>query len=123
MKAALVIAAPLLAACASLAPAAAGPTAGLGGTAHVDGLTVRPIFLIEDSRCPTSVQCVWAGRLLVRVEVRSRDHNEQIDLELGKSQQVSGGDLKLVSAMPARSEATPAMPKDYRFTFEFLPGR
>lgn len=122
MKAAPVIVAPLLAACASLPPAT-GPTAGLGGTAHVDGLKVRPIFLVEDSRCPTSVQCVWAGRLLVRVEVRSRNHLEQLDLELGKSKQVSGGELKLVSAMPARSEAAPTMAKDYRFTFEFLPGR
>lgn len=123
MKALLLIAAPLLGACAMVPPAAAGPTARLGGTAYVDGLVVRPLSLLEDSRCPTGVQCVWAGRLVVRVEVRGSNGSEQLDLELGRSKPVAGGELKLVSATPARSEAVPTRPGDYRFTFGFLEGR
>ena len=41
-----------------------GETADLGG-----GLTVRPLEVIEDSRCPANVTCVWAGRLRLRAQV------------------------------------------------------
>lgn len=41
-----------------------GETADLGG-----GLTVRPLEVVEDSRCPADVTCVWAGRLRLRAVV------------------------------------------------------
>lgn len=41
-----------------------GETADLGG-----GLNVRPIEVLEDSRCPADVTCVWAGRLRLRASV------------------------------------------------------
>ena len=40
-----------------------------GQVADVDGLGVRPLAVLEDSRCPATVHCVWAGRLRVRAEV------------------------------------------------------
>lgn len=123
MKAALLFALPLLAACATVPPLAAGPTAGLSGTAQVDGLRVRPLSILEDSRCPAGVQCIWAGRLIVQVEVKGGNSREQLDLELGKGQPVAGGELRLVSVTPARREGPTARPGDYRFTFEFLRGR
>ena len=41
-----------------------GEAADLGG-----GLIVRPIEVKEDSRCPADVECVWAGRLVLRADV------------------------------------------------------
>lgn len=41
----------------------------LGATARRDGHTVRFVEVVEDSRCPTDVQCVTAGRAQVRLEV------------------------------------------------------
>lgn len=41
-----------------------GQTADLGR-----GLRVRPVDVIEDSRCPHNARCVWAGRLRLRVDV------------------------------------------------------
>ena len=58
-----------LSACATLPTAAAGPTAGLGQAATVGELRVRPLRVIEDSRCPINARCVWAGRLIVRTQV------------------------------------------------------
>lgn len=44
--------------------------AGIGETANLGGgLTVRPLDVIEDSRCPANVTCVWAGRLRLRAQV------------------------------------------------------
>ena len=48
--------------------AGTGQTADLGG-----GLTVRPIAIIEDSRCPLNVTCLWAGRLRLRALVAGID--------------------------------------------------
>ena len=43
---------------------------GLNQTADLgDGLRVRPLEVLEDSRCPQNARCVWAGRLRLRVAV------------------------------------------------------
>jgi hypothetical protein len=50
-----------------------GETANLGG-----GLRVRPLEVVEDSRCPQNARCVWAGRLRVRVNVEGVGEREVI---------------------------------------------
>ncbi len=58
--------------CAAGGPVASQPIEGpvrLGEVAAVDGPKVRPDSVIEDSRCPTDVQCIVEGRLIVRVTV------------------------------------------------------
>jgi len=112
----------VLAACATVPPAQAGPTAALGETAYTNGLQVRPIGVIEDSRCPTNVQCVWAGRLVVRSEVRGGAWRRALDLELGKPEQVADGALTLVSATPGKIAGAETDPRAYRFTFDFQGG-
>ena len=52
-----------LASCATVPTGGVGPTAALGGTAAVGEITVRPVELLEDSRCPAQVQCIWAGQV------------------------------------------------------------
>ena len=41
----------------------------LGATANFDGVTVEFSEVLEDSRCPTNVTCVWEGRAKVKVLV------------------------------------------------------
>jgi hypothetical protein len=77
----------------------------LGETARLGGLTVRPIAVIEDSRCPGDVDCVWAGRLRLRVAVSGVGETELI---LGQAFALpGGGTLTLVSAMPAPRHRPP----------------
>ena len=60
-------------------PSATGPGLGeafdlkIGETATIgsDGPTVELVEIVEDSRCPSDVTCVWAGRALARVIVSS----------------------------------------------------
>jgi len=112
----------VFAACAAVPPAQAGPTAALGETAYTNGLQVRPVEVIEDSRCPANVQCVWAGRLVVRSEVRGGAWRRTLDLELGKPEQVADGALTLVSATPGAIAGAETDPRAYRFTFDFQGG-
>ena len=122
MKAAVALIALALSGCATVPPADAGPTAGLGQIAYTNGLRVRPVEVVEDSRCPALVRCVWAGRIVVRSEVIGGSWSRTLDLELGKPQQVADGALTLVAAAPQKAAPGEIDPRAYRFTFDFQGG-
>jgi len=107
------------AACVTTPTAVAGPTAGLGETATVQGLRVRPLRLVEDSRCPINARCVWAGRVVLRTEVRGAAGDVTYDLILGEPVTHAGGRLALVAVEPGRVAGTGTEPGAYRFTFEY----
>jgi hypothetical protein len=107
-----------LASCASVPRReyANGPTAPLNEVATLDGLTVRPVAILEDSRCPASVQCVWAGRVQISAEVSGAGTRE---LTLGEGLTVSGGTLTLVDVRPSKRTPEAIPTRDYQFTFTF----
>lgn len=111
----------MLAGCAAARPVE-GPVR-LGQVAAVDGPRVRAERVVEDSRCPLDAQCVWAGRLVVRVVVLGGGWAKPVDLTLGIPVQVADGRLTLVAATPARRGGTSVAPRAYRFTFAFQGGR
>ncbi|QHG86799.1 hypothetical protein K6982_07010 [Xanthomonas cucurbitae] len=94
----------------------------MGEIAAVDGSRVRPDRVIEDSRCPADVQCIQAGRLIVRATVLGGGWSKETDLTLGVPALVADGMLTLVDATPVpvgeESAASVA-----RFTFKFQGGR
>ena len=109
-----------LAACVTVpaAPATTGtPTAGFGQTANVGPLLIRPIALVEDSRCPINARCVWAGQVRILAEI-GRDRVRR-EMTLGVPIAVAGGKLALVAAAPGRLAGAQPEPQPYRFTFEF----
>ena len=93
-----------------------GPTAPLGEVANLDGITVRPLEVVEDSRCPASVQCVWAGRVRIRADIGGAGARE---LTLGEPAEVGGGTLTLVDVRPGKREPGAISSRDYQFTFTF----
>ena len=107
----------LLAACATVPPANSGPTAGLGQYATVNGLRIRPIEVVEDSRCPANVQCVWAGRLVVRARMTGPGWTQIRDFELGVFQAVDRYRVTLISAEPSKATPGEIDRRAYRFTF------
>jgi hypothetical protein len=122
MKRLLPLAAILLGGCASVPPAKTGPTAGFGEVAGVGGVQVRPLRIVEDSRCPVNVVCVWAGRLRVEAEVDALGGSEthRTVLTLQEPIALGGGTLTMVEAQPVKLDA-PIDPRTYRFTFSFAP--
>jgi len=122
MKAIAPLAALMLAACATVPPTNAQPTAALGQIAYVNGLKVRPLKVVEDSRCPIKVQCVWAGRIVVRSEISGGSWRQTRDLELGKAQQIADGTLMLIAVSPEKAAGSATDLRAYRFTFDFQGG-
>ena len=82
----------------------------------VGPLQVTPVKLVEDSRCPTGVQCISAGR--VRVSVRI-DGAEPVELTQGQPLSVNAGTLTLVETYPERRKDWTLYPDEYRFGFTF----
>src|SRR5215213_4964441 len=107
-----------LASCASVPRRdyANGRTAPLNEVATLDGLTVRPLAVLEDSRCPASVQCVWAGRVRISADVSGAGTRE---LTVGEGLTVSGGTLTLVHVRPSKRTPEEIAPREYEFTFTF----
>jgi len=94
-----------------------GPVA-LGQTAQVGALAATPVKVVEDSRCPRGVQCVWAGRVVLQTLIESAGWRETVSLTLGKVQEIRGTQITLASVTPQRMTEGEVEPADYRFSFE-----
>jgi hypothetical protein len=113
-----------LAACATVPPMPNAPSAAIGQAATVNGVRVRPVELLEDSRCPALVRCVWAGQVRLLVDVTRGDGaHQQRELILGQPQNIDWGLLTLADVQPPKLAPVATDPAAYRFTFRFEPAR
>ena len=87
-------------------PLKVGETRLVAGTSTALGMTE----LVEDSRCPTGVQCVWAGR--VRMALRLGENTATLAADSSFS--ADGLSVRLDSVHPYPSSATPTATADYR---------
>ena len=118
------LAALALAACATLPAESATTgtsTARYGETATVGPLLVRPIALVEDSRCPINARCVWAGRLVIEAEVTYHGGSETLttNLTLGTPLVLGKESVMLVAGEPGKLAGAEGNPPANRFTFEY----
>ncbi|HET7708800.1 MAG TPA: hypothetical protein VFK50_04600 [Sphingomicrobium sp.] len=116
-----ILAALMLAGCATVSPQPAGPTVAFGQTATVGGARVTPIQVVEDSRCPSRVQCVWAGRLILLALVEYRGGSEEYrgNLTLGEPLSLGAERVTLSAAEPGPLAGGGTDPRAYRFTFAY----
>lgn len=85
-------------------------------------LTVTPLRVLEDSRCPLQTNCVWAGRLIVETLVVGPDWQQTVAFNLGEAQVVNGFAILLSGVIPEVNTEGEAKRDDYRFAFA-LPER
>ncbi|HUQ14292.1 MAG TPA: hypothetical protein VM055_08470 [Novosphingobium sp.] len=114
------LAAVALSACVTVYPpdepaAEAVAYAHFNETATVGPARVTPLTLVEDSRCPTGVQCVWAGR----VRITARIDGAAREMTLGQPVTLDHGALTLVEVRPVRVADVAPRPADYVFGFRF----
>ena len=121
MKLPFLLAAPLaLSACITVYPPDEPAANGLvharfGQSVSVGPARVTPLALVEDSRCPAGVQCVWAGR----VRISARVDGAARELTLGQPTTLANGALTLVSVEPAKRKDAAIAARDYRLGFRF----
>jgi hypothetical protein len=95
---------------------------GIGQTARIEGdkLVIKFKAVLEDSRCPNNVACVWAGNGKVELEVLDIDgQNKTVTLnteEEPKATTLKGHKLTLISLNPPRVDGVKMSPGDYSVT-------
>ena len=123
MRSVCAVATAVLLACASdpTAPLAHEFTIGVGETAHITGadLTIKFVQLTEDSRCPTRLQCIWAGNGQIELEARSNGQTTVFRLNTmqgAKEFVVNSYRVALVALAPVRVDMPPPPAGSYHAT-------
>ncbi|MBX3594499.1 hypothetical protein [Sphingomonas sp.] len=111
----------LLAGCMMTPTASTGPVA-LDQPQRLGGLTITPLAIVEDSRCPINARCIWAGRLVVRAAIAGGYDRLERNFTLGEVAQTDFGPIRLDSATPGRTTQDGEIPSPaYRVHFSFAP--
>ncbi|MBA4163965.1 MAG: hypothetical protein C0510_04955 [Erythrobacter sp.] len=85
-------------------------------------LAVTPLEVIEDSRCPKDVQCVWQGRMMLRAQLDLGHERINVEIDSSKPLRIHGGFLSIAEiARAAPVQGKPSRAKDYLFRFAFAP--
>lgn len=91
----------------------------LNQVASLGLVRVTPLQVIEDSRCPKDVQCVWAGQLRLRASVATPSGEHSRTLILGQPQAIGGGALLLRNVTPRPAAGAAIDPRDYSFVLHY----
>lgn len=98
-----------------------GAVVALGQSVRVGALTVTPIRVVEDSRCPINARCVWAGRVVVetRIEGPAADGvwRDSASIRLDESYGTHGHVIVLETVEPGRTTQGETPPDAYRFLY------
>ena len=93
----------------------------IGEQAAIKGSNLELTFvdLSEDSRCPSSVVCIWEGRAIVNLQLKINNDLEEIELisRSGHPQiaekSIGDWDIRLVNVSPYPETQTPIEKEKY----------
>ena len=80
-------------------------------------VVIKPLEVVEDSRCPAGKQCIWAGTVKVKVKVTNKlGLSAESVLTLGEPKTVVGVNVTLTNISPNKTDKVLVL-ADYNFTF------
>ena len=94
----------------------------IGKTIVINGLEVTAVELIEDSRCPSDVTCVWAGQVRATFGISKPGSDaptmiKELILD-GESVEVYGKTIALIDVRPMSKSTGQTPAGDYQFTIQ-----
>ena len=90
----------------------------LGRPLVLEGLTVTPLAVVEDSRCPANVLCVQAGTVRLNLKLSEMSAGRLGEIGLREPIRLASGSwLHLAAVCPTRLDPDPIDPGSYRFAF------
>ena len=97
--------------------ASEGTYVPLGQSVRLHTATITPLEVIEDSRCPSDVQCAYEGRLRLRVEVTNAAKTETDVIEFAEHASYYGLGYILADVTPWPRTTNEMRDENYRFRF------
>ena len=101
-------------------------TLAIGATGRASGVEITLQDIVEDSRCPVDVICVWAGNVQARVLLGAGQSSVTDAINTGvqpTSSVVGGRQVRIVLVTPDQRAAARIARSDYRVTFVVEPAR
>lgn len=83
-------------------------------------ISIRPLLIEEDSRCPNDVQCIQAGTVRVKIAVVSGAGTSESVLKLGQVFTTEGKAILLENVLPVKNSKVITTAGDYRFVFNVV---
>ncbi len=101
-------------------PAPSGNTISIsiGAKATINDITIGVLELIEDSRCPEDVVCIWAGTVKVRATLQSGLGTADQIFEIGIPITTESETVTLVGVNPIPRAGKDIGVEEYVFSFE-----
>lgn len=87
------------------------------------GVLVRFVEVLEDSRCPKGVDCVWAGNAKIRLTVRAGDECATLQLNSAlapREAEWNGKSFSLVNLAPYPASGVEIEPSEYIATISVI---
>jgi len=100
--------------------AGAEVTLAPGATASLNAAKMQVLFVsvIEDSRCPRDVTCIWAGEVKLLLEIQSAQASLPIEILERGDAIAAGFRVTLVRVEPQPTSTAKIAPQDYRATLK-----
>ena len=92
-------------------------TTTLGKTIVVENISITPIAVVEDSRCPVDVQCIQAGTVRVTTTLASEGNKQEVTLTLNTPITFVGKRVELQEVTPVKNTKVPFEKEAYVFKF------
>jgi hypothetical protein len=93
-------------------------SAKIGQTATALGVTLIPLNVLEDSRCPVDVQCIQAGTVRMQARLGAGMGTSTQEFKLGQPITTETETVTLTEVTPVKRAGTSIGTGDYVFTFE-----
>lgn len=90
----------------------------IGETGEALGIRITPLEMLEDSRCPSDVQCIQAGTVRVRVKLESGLGIATQEFELNKVITTEVENITLTRVEPQTIAGKKVLDGEYVFYFE-----
>ena len=94
---------------------------GLNQTLSGGGISIVPLEVVEDSRCPSGVECIQAGTVRLKAQVVSAMGTGDITLTLNKPSTTEAQTITLIQVAPLKKASSTISSSDYRFTIVVSP--
>jgi len=94
---------------------------GVGENGKAGDLKITLNSVMQDSRCPSGVQCIWAGLVEVKINISGGSKSENVNISSGQTPHVFDGySISIVSVSPVRESKKQIIDSEYRITFRIL---
>lgn len=92
----------------------------LGELGIFNTISIRPLSIEEDSRCPIDVMCIQAGTVRLKIQVVSNTGTSISIVKLGQEFTTEGVKITLTNVIPENNSKINVLEKDYRFNFSVV---